>query len=227
MKASVNGEEKPRPRVVVFDLDGTLFDSLPGVLRAIRHALEPFESRPLTMDIFPNLGGPPERFFPGLLRDPAHAPAALARLSSFVAENGWDASLYPGATGLLGDLVRAGFRTAVWTGRDRASTLELVQRHALGSLISAAVCGDDLATHKPDPEGMAVLLRGFAAAPGETLFVGDSDVDVRSGEAAGVRTILIRAGRTLDEDVAAKAWRVAESHAEAYALVRSWAGISP
>ena len=221
------GEAKRRPRVVVFDLDGTLFDSLPGVLRAIRHALEPFESRPLTMDIFPNLGGPPERFFPGLLRDPSHAPAALARLSSFVAENGWDASPYPGATVLLEDLVRAGFRTAVWTGRDRASTLELVQRHALGTLIAAEVCGDDLPSHKPDPEGMAVLLRRFSADPGETLFVGDSDVDVHSGEAAGVRTILIRAGRTLGEAVAGKAWRVAESHADAYALVRSWAGIAP
>ena len=62
---------RARPiRAVIFDLDGTLFDSLPLVLRAFQHALEPFGGRP-TMATFAALGGPPEKIFPLLISTPA------------------------------------------------------------------------------------------------------------------------------------------------------------
>ena len=67
---------------VVFDLDGTLVDSLPLVLQAISYAIEPFGPLRPTMEIFARLGGPPERFMPGLLNDPRDTPAALARAYS-------------------------------------------------------------------------------------------------------------------------------------------------
>ena len=68
---------------VVFDLDGTLVDSLPLVLQAITHAIAPFGPLRPTMEIFARLGGPPERFMPGLLNDPRDTPAALARMEKF------------------------------------------------------------------------------------------------------------------------------------------------
>ena len=211
------------PRVAVFDLDGTLFDSLPTVLRAIRYALEPFDSHPLTMEIFPRLGGPPERFFPTLLRNPEDTAAALERLSTFIAEHGWNASPFVGVPELLATLRRAGVHTAVWTGRDRISTLELVNRHSLGPLLDAVVCGDDFPTHKPHPEGMRVLLARFEAHAADAIFAGDSDVDALSGAASGVRTILIQTGRTLPDDIASKVWRIVSRPDEAYGLVLAWA----
>ena len=71
-----------RPRVVVFDLDGTLVDSMPLVFAAISHALEPFGAR--TQDeIFARLGGPPDRFLAALLDDLKHVPAARQRLDAY------------------------------------------------------------------------------------------------------------------------------------------------
>jgi len=67
-------------RAVIFDLDGTLVDSMPHVLRAFAHALAPF--RPdLDIDgIFHGLGGPPERTLLDLTGDAEKAAEALRRL---------------------------------------------------------------------------------------------------------------------------------------------------
>ena len=95
---------RPTPlRAVVFDLDGTLVNSLPLVLASIAHALEPFGGKP-TMDIFAKLGGPPERFLPLLLSDPKHAPEALARMDAYHHANNHLVQVFEGAAAMLDGL---------------------------------------------------------------------------------------------------------------------------
>ena len=91
-----------RPRAVVFDLDGTLLDSLSLVLAAISHALEPFGGRP-TKEIFAHLGGPPERFLCGLLDDLKNLPVAL--LTNAVKGKAREGVLALAAEGALGCVV--------------------------------------------------------------------------------------------------------------------------
>lgn len=205
-------------RLVVFDLDGTLLDSLPLVLRAITHAIEPFGGRP-TMEIFATLGGPPERFLAELVRDLRHLPEALERLQAFHRENAHLIQPYEGATAHLRQLGELGMQVALWTGRDRDSAGWLLARHGLEGYFATMVCGDDLPSHKPDPAGLREIMRRLDAAPGETLFVGDSDVDVLGGAGAGVDTLLIRHGREIEPHVMAKTWRTVASPGEAFAVV--------
>ncbi|MBM3843607.1 MAG: HAD family hydrolase [Verrucomicrobia bacterium] len=207
-------------RAVVFDLDGTLLDSLPLVLEAIRHALEPFGGSP-TMDIFARLGGPPERFLADLLPDPVHVPVALRRMVDFHHGNHRLIQPYAGAVETLRDLRARGIPAGIWTGRDRASTRTLLASHGLDGIVDGVVCGDDLPTHKPDPEGLLALVSRLGCAPAETLLVGDADVDVLGGHAGGVETVLIRHQRTIAPAVTAVCWRDVASPAEAYALVRA------
>lgn len=209
------------PRAVVFDLDGTLLDSLPLVLAAIQHAVEPFGGSRPTRDIFATLGGPPEKFMANLVSDLSHVPAALARMERFHAENTQLIQPFTGAAALLDALRAQGVQTAVWTGRDRRSTEVLLAQHGLAGHFSAVVCGDDFPTHKPDPEGLREILRRLDVAPEEALFLGDADVDVLGGVACGVDTILIRHEREIEAHVVARAWRLAASPAEAYAIVRA------
>jgi len=206
-------------KLMVFDLDGTLVDSLPLVLSAIAHALEPFGTRP-TMEIFAKLGGPPERFIPDLVGDPAHAPEALRRLGRFFVENEHLISPFSGARDLLVELTDAGVACAVWTGRDRFSTERLLARHALEPLLPHVICGDDLPSHKPDPAGLRELLRRLGAAPDAALMIGDADVDVLGGAECGAETCLIRHARSIDAAVLARARHVVETPAQAYRLVR-------
>src|SRR5690606_9494073 len=209
-----------RPRAIVFDLDGTLLDSLPLVLQAIAHALEPFGSRP-TMEIFAKLGGPPARFLQSLLDNLEHLPTALARLESFHHENAHLIQPYAGVVALLDTLHAAGVRVALWTGRDRVSTDWLLKAHRLEGYFATVMCGDDLPSHKPDPAGLREIMRRLQVKPEETLFVGDADVDVLGGAGCGVDTLLIRHERVIELHIAAKSWRMVTSPTEAFTLVLS------
>ena len=86
-------------------------------------------------------------------------------------------------------------------------------------VFGTVVCGDDLPTHKPDPAGLREILQRLDARANETIFVGDADVDVLGGTAAGVDTLLIRHTRTIEPAILARAWRAAASPREAYDLV--------
>jgi len=206
------------PRALVFDLDGTLIDSLTLVLSAITHALEPYGARP-PAEIFAKLGGPPERFLPTLLPDIRHVPAALARMEAFHREHWRHIQPFAGIRPLLVEFRAAGAQLAVWTGRDRDSGSWLLRELQLEELFATIVYGDDLPTHKPSPDGLREIMRRLGVGPAETLFVGDADVDVLGGVGCGVDTLLIRQGRAIDAAVIAQAWRVVETPREACELL--------
>ena len=205
-------------KAVVFDFDGTLVNSLPLVLASIAHAIEPYGGRP-TMDIFAKLGGPPERFLPLLVNDPRAVPDALARMEAYHRANNHLLELFAGAGAMLDALSGIGVQAAIWTGRDRVSTEVLLKSLGLDGRFAAVMCGDDLPTHKPDPEGLREITRRLGVQPVETLFVGDADVDVLGGFACGVDTILIRHAREIADDVLAKSWQAVPTPAAAFDLV--------
>ena len=203
---------------VVFDLDGTLLDSLPLVLRAFQHALEPFGGRP-TMETFAMLGGPPEKIFAGLIADPRDVPAALRRLHDY---HGWHPELiqpFDGAISLLQNLQARRIKLGVWTGRDRSSAASLLQLHDMEKFFSAIVCGDDLSSHKPDPAGLNQILLTLQVDAACTLFIGDADVDVIGGSLLSVDTLIITHARALDAEIRRQAADVVRAPADAYAWV--------
>jgi pyrophosphatase PpaX len=204
---------------VVFDLDGTLVDSLPLVLRAITHAIEPFGPARPTIDIFAHLGGPPERFLPGLLDDPRNAPEALQRMDEYHRRNHHMIRPFDGVGVVLEKIRMCKVSVGIWTGRDRESTEWLLAEHNLARYFDTVVCGDDFPTHKPDPQGLREIMRRLAVSSRETVFVGDADVDVLGGSECDVDTVLIRHGRELDAGIRSKAWRTVISPHEAYEVV--------
>src|SRR4051812_35456212 len=121
-----------RPKAVVFDFDGTLIDSLSLVLQAIGHAIEPFGPKP-AKEILAMLGGPPERFLLTMLEDAGNVPAALRRMNTFHQENAHLIRPFDGARMLL-DRLKPQAQLAIWTGRDRVSTEQLLAEYDLGHL---------------------------------------------------------------------------------------------
>jgi pyrophosphatase PpaX len=211
----------PRLRAVIFDLDGTLVDSMPLVLRAFAHALLPYCGEMTPDEITSHLGGPPERMLRKLIGDETKVPEAMQRLLDFDVANAQLIQPFDGMHALLDHLRDSRLTLALWTGRERKSTLGILAEHGIGPKLHVRVCGDDLDTHKPHPGGLEEALRQLAVTPAEALFVGDADVDVLAGSAAGVRTLLIAHDREIDPAIRAKAWKTVTTPAEAYAIVRA------
>ena len=127
---------------------------------------------------------------------------------------------FEGMETLLGEFSRRGLPVGLWTGRDRRSTADLLQRHRIGKKLTECVCGDDLASHKPDPMGLMEVLRRLRLGVEESYLVGDSEVDVVAGASVGVRTLLITHGLKLDTRVVEQAWCVVTEPFQAYEVLR-------
>lgn len=209
-----------RVRAVVFDLDGTLVDSMPLVLRAYAHALAPYLPKISDDELLRQMGGPPDRIFRSLLGEMGKVADALKRLDAYGAESWKDVSAFPGMKEMIGALRVSGLRLAVWTGRERESAEVILREHGLLNQLAVYVCGDDLPTHKPDPAGLKETLTRLNVDLREAIFVGDSEVDLLAGFALGVRTLLITHGRTISDELRAKAWWVSPTPQEAYSLLQ-------
>jgi phosphoglycolate phosphatase len=169
------------------------------------------------MATFAVLGGPPEKIFPLLISDPRNVPAAMVRLQEFHEQHPELIQLFPGALALLEELHRREVKLAIWTGRERESTVQLLALHGIAKFFSIVVCGDDLPSHKPDPAGLREILRVAGLPPEQAIFIGDADVDVLGGAVLAVDTVLITHGRSLDEEIERQAAVVVATPAEAYA----------
>ena len=212
-------------RAAIFDLDGTLIDSMPLVLRAFAHALAPFRPDLDEQGIFQRLGGPPERTLLELTGDAGKAGEALRRLGEFGFENGDLVQPFAGMHALLTRLHDGGLQLAVWTGRDRRTTEAILSAHGLNGFFATVVCGDDLPTHKPHPAGLVEILTRLELQPHEALYAGDADADVLGGAEAGVRTVLIRHGREAEAMIRDRAWQCVDTPEQAYALIGSVMGV--
>ena len=207
-------------RGVVFDLDGTLIDSMPFVIDGLATAVSPYRQRPSPEEVMRKLGGPSDACLRRLLGGRSHLAGALAMYLGFLRQNADRMRPFRGARSLVKHLQAAPVRLGIWTGRERDSTVARLRALSWERCFAPIVCGDDLPSHKPDPEGLLGILHSWRLEPGEVLFVGDSDQDLEGGRAAGVPMVAIEHGRRIPASLLRHPVTVAAHPAAAYALVR-------
>jgi phosphoglycolate phosphatase len=181
------------PALAIFDLDGTLVDSLDDLHASVTHALASVGLPPRSRDEVRAFIGEGAR----VLVERAVAPRghllepALAAWWAHYEAHCLDRTRpYPGIEALL-----AGSRRALAVHTNKPGRLARKILAGLGLLPRfAAVIGGDEAPRKPDPGGVRELLARVGAAPGETLFVGDSRVDVETARRAGVALVAVTWG---------------------------------
>lgn len=191
----------PRPfDAVVFDLDGTLIDSVPDVRNALNVMLSQRDRRPLSVDevrltvgegarvmldrVFAATGGP-ETDFDGALAD---------YLAAYSARPVMDTVVYAGAVAALQRLAAAGTRLAICTNKPSGVTTLVLEALGLTSLFSAIVGGDSLPFRKPDPRHVLETLRMMDITPERAAYVGDSETDVVAAKGAGLPVVAVTFG---------------------------------
>lgn len=204
---------------LVFDLDGTLVNSMPMVLASFTYAIEVFQSVPSPLTIFGKLAGPADICLRNLLDDEKNLPDAMSRLLEYNRTHHHQIVPFDGAVEMLDGLLKSGTEVALWTGRDSSTTDEILSAHNLWKYFQKVVCGDDFDSHKPDPEGLVHIMEELSLKNSEVLFVGDADVDVLAGHASQVPTMLIRHSRTISAQIRGLCRDWVETPQQAYKII--------
>lgn len=192
-------------RTVLFDLDGTLIDSIQLILDSYHHTLAAHGLPPRSDNDWLEGVGTPLRV---QLRRWADSTEQLDRLVATyreynLANHDRMVTVYPGVPEMVRAVRATGRRTGVVTSKTREGTLRGLRRAGLESEIELIVGADDVERPKPHPEPVLRAMNLLGADPASTVYVGDSIHDMHSGRAAGVRTAAVLWGPFSRADLAA------------------------
>ena len=196
---------------VLFDLDGTLLDTVADIAEALNRALAergwppiaPSEVRRMIGRGSPTLMERAAAFLNRELDEAAKA-AMLERFFhhyGFLEESGeFKAEPYAGAAECLRGLHEGGLRIAVVTNKHERFATGLLKALALSAWVDCVVGGDSCPRRKPDPAPLLFACAQLGAAPARALMVGDSINDVQAARGAGIPVICVPYGYNEGED---------------------------
>jgi len=195
---------KKRFDAVVFDLDGTLADTFPTVLRIFNRLMREHTGREWKLSELAPYFGPPEdvmlrRLFPDA---EIHEPciADFFRLSR---EDGCEIKPFAGIRELVSDLREAGVKLGVYSGANTESARHRVGHAGLLEYFDEVIGGDRVSNYKPHPEGLIKLIDQFNVDPQKTAYIGDMVADVEVGRGADAVTVAVTWGAAKREALSA------------------------
>ena len=208
---------------IIFDLDGTLTDSGPGVMNAVTYALERFGVEVPDRQALRAFVGPPlrESFqrFGGL--SPEKAEEAILVFREYYEPTGiFENSVYPGMEATLGELKAAGRTLAVATSKLDKTSYRVLDHFGLSSYFDVVVGSRADGTLSEKAEVLACALARLGADAGEALMVGDRKYDVEGAAENGVACMGVLYGYGgRDELLSAGAICLAETPADIARLI--------
>ncbi|MFU8881274.1 MAG: phosphoglycolate phosphatase [Rhodobacterales bacterium] len=221
-------------KAIVFDLDGTLIDSAPDIRAAINRTLLDEGHAPLDLaEVISFIGhGLPNLVARAMgvrgIDAHEHARLTAVTLAHYNAASNDLTQPYPGAIAALEALRAAGHVLGLCTNKPEAPARKVLAQFGMAHLFDVVVGGDSLPTRKPDP---APLRHAFAALDAHgvqaALYIGDSEVDAETAQAAGIPFGFFTQGYChIRHDAVPQAWRF--DHFDALpGLVAQHAPIAP
>jgi pyrophosphatase PpaX len=177
------------PDAVLFDLDGTLIDSIGLIVGAFQHATATHLGAPTDRDEILRIIG---RSLIGVLEEvaPGRGPELLTTYRAFCFEHHDSrVTLYDGAAAMLDSVKQAGCRVGLVTSKSRASAEPSLRNFDLLSRLEVIVTHDDTERHKPEPDPLFLAAKTLGVAPTRCWYVGDSTHDLSAARAAGMAGI--------------------------------------
>ncbi|NMB90587.1 MAG: HAD family hydrolase, partial [Chloroflexi bacterium] len=175
---------------LIWDVDGTLFDTYPAIVRSFQQALEGLGHTAGAAEV--------KDLALVSIQHCARQLAGHYGVDAVALEERFDDIYsaipkaeqrpYPGVGQVLAEVLARGGVNAIVTHRRRASTEELLGVHELRDLFSDIAAGDEGYPKKPAPDAFHVILARCQMDPAHTATVGDRENDIRAGQAAGLVT---------------------------------------
>ena len=179
-----------RIRTLLFDLDGTLIDSIRLILDSYHHTFKTHGLPPRTDEEWlAGIGTPLRVVFGEIAEHPEQMGQLIATYRDYnLAHHDTQVIPYVGAPELIRRVKDLGYRTGLVTSKNRPGAVRGLKLAGIADHFDVLVCADDVINPKPHPEPVLKAMAQLGAVPGETLFIGDSVHDMRCGREAGVLT---------------------------------------
>ncbi|MFC2063272.1 HAD family hydrolase [Chloroflexota bacterium] len=181
-----------RHKAVLFDLDGTLLDTLQDIADSVNLVLERLGFPQHEVDAYRYFVGDgreilASRVLPGDKRD----ADTIDMLDKYIGEEYAkrqfnNARPYPGIPGMLDSLTDLGIKMAILTNKPEDSTGEMVKQLLSRWHFETVVGASSSVPRKPDPTGALRIAKQLSLPPTSFLYLGDSDVDMKTAKAAGM-----------------------------------------
>lgn len=184
-----------RYKLAIFDLDGTVLNTIGGLTHAVNAALAmnglPERSRD---EVQAMVGNGTRKLIERALGENAD-PALIAKVYSdyqqYYADNcSYDTFPYDGVPEMLRALNDAGVKCAVVTNKPDLPARKLIEEH-FGTLIAVTHGNVPEVPVKPDPTFVHMTMEELGVSSEETVYIGDSDVDIKTAAAAGTECISV------------------------------------
>ncbi len=186
---------------VLFDLDGTLLDTVNDLGETANRMLADLSRPQRTLDEIRNFVG---KGIPNLVRrcmtegseaSEGEIEDAVQRFRQHYAEvNGSRSRVYPGVVEALDAMAARDLRLACVTNKAEAFTLPLIERMGIAKYFSVVVSGDTLPVKKPDPAVIRHACERLGTPAERSLMIGDSANDALAARGAGVPVLLVTYG---------------------------------
>ena len=211
-----------RPIAVLFDLDGTLVDTVPFILEAVRHAFEGAPRCPTEPEWIAGIGTPLRVQLAQFAARPEDVEPLFERYRAFwLAHHDDRTRAFPGAVEVVRTLARAGHPIGIVTAKIEQGAIRSLRHTGLLPYVSpAAIIGADSCPNaKPHPEPVLLALARLDRPPSEALLLGDSPHDLAAARAAGAFAVGATWGASPRETLAPHADRLLDDVMALPALV--------
>lgn len=200
------------PELVLFDLDGTLVDSVPDLAQAVDRMLSALGKPEAGVDKVRTWVGNgaavlveraiSDEMYPSDI-DQGEFEKAYALFLDYYAQATADQSvLYPGVEQCLQSLQQQSIRMGVVTNKPIRFTDTMLEGFGLSGYFDVVLGGDSLPQKKPEPEPLLEAMKRCDVEPESTLMVGDSKSDVGAARAAGCPVVCVPYGYNHGQDIA-------------------------
>ena len=182
-------------KLVIFDLDGTLVNTIADLADSVNHALQTLGYPAQPYEKFPYFVGNGiykliERALPPESRDEQTIRSVKAVFMDYYMLHNTDKStVYDGMGELLRALAGKGVALAVASNKVHEATVAMIARLFPGIGFACVLGQRDGVPTKPNPAIVAEILQTASATPSETLYVGDSGVDMQTAHNAGITAV--------------------------------------
>ncbi len=181
----------PRYQYLIFDLDGTLIDSSPGVIEATNYALIMLGEKPRRPEEIKRfIGYPLDKMFPAFCNAPvADLKAAFQEKARMTMVR--TAVMLPGSAEIINWLHQQGYTLALATTKFTHHTEGLATKFGWSKFFAAIASGDEVARVKPAPDLIHLALERLQAKAEEAVMIGDTENDIIPAKQIGLKTIAI------------------------------------